>query len=353
MSVVRTSAKAPIRAVIYGVGDMGILLTRLLLDKGVDIVGAVARSANKVGRDLGEVADLGRRLGVTITDDPAALVDDVRPDIAIMAVCSTLEAMAPHFRVCLSRGVDVLTLEEETFYPWCTSPMLAAELDALARSQNATLTASGAQDVYWSLGVSALMATAHRIDRVRGRSTWRADEFGPEVAGHLYIGDDPDEATHAAEANGWGRLLGRTTLEALAACAGLTPTGWESSVNPILAASDVYSHRLSRHFPRGGVIGMAEAVRVRTAEGVDLEFETAGFVHAPDETPANEWWIDGEPDLHVLNDNLPERMITCATAVNRVPDVLAARPGLVTVDRLPLPRYRPGILRRPRGGDGD
>jgi len=327
---------------------MGVLLTRLLLDKGVDIVGAVARSANKVGRDLGEVAGLGRRLDVTITDDPVALLNEVPPDIAIMAVCSTLEAMAPHFRVCLTRGVDVVTLEEETFYPWRTSPMLAAELDALARSQNATLTASGVQDVYWSLAVSAFMATAHRIDRVRGRSTWYGDGFGSEVAERLHIGEDPEEATHAAEASGWGALIGRTTLEALAAVAGLSPTAWESGVTPVLAAGDVYSYSLSRHIPQGAVLGMAETVRVRTVEGVDLEFQTEGFVHAPGETPANEWWIEGEPDLHALNDRLPDRMITCATVVNRVPDVLAAPPGLVTVDRLPLPRYRPGVLRRPR-----
>jgi hypothetical protein len=34
---------------------MGKIATRLLLDKGVRIVGAVARSPSKVGRDLGDV----------------------------------------------------------------------------------------------------------------------------------------------------------------------------------------------------------------------------------------------------------------------------------------------------------
>jgi 4-hydroxy-tetrahydrodipicolinate reductase len=348
-----TPTDAPIRAVVYGVGEMGVLLTRLLLEKGVDIVGAVARSRNKVGQDLGEAAGLGRRLGVTITDEPGALLDDACPDIAVMAVCSTLEAMAPHFRTCLSRGVNVVTLEEETFYPWRTSPTLAAELDTLGRSNCATLTASGAQDVYWSLAVSALMATAHRVDGVRGRSTWHGDQYGPEVAERLYIGENPEAASYAAAASGWGAMIGRTTLEALAAFVGLSPIDWEAAVTPVVAAEGVYSDRLNRTIAKGAVLGMAETVKVQTAEGIGLEFEMAGFVHAPGQTLVNEWWVDGEPDLHMLNDDWPGRMITCATVVNRIPDVIAAPPGLVTVDRLPLPRYRPGALRRPRGGRGE
>ena len=55
-----------IRVVVYGVGAMGAIATRLLLDKGATIVGAVGRSRSKVGRDLGDVAGLGSHLGVTL-----------------------------------------------------------------------------------------------------------------------------------------------------------------------------------------------------------------------------------------------------------------------------------------------
>ena len=48
-----------IKAVVYGVGAMNSVATRMMLEKGVDIVGALARSPEKVGRDLGDVAGLG------------------------------------------------------------------------------------------------------------------------------------------------------------------------------------------------------------------------------------------------------------------------------------------------------
>ena len=49
-------AQRDLRAIVYGVGAMGSIVTRLLLDKGVQITGAIARSPEKVGRDLGDAA---------------------------------------------------------------------------------------------------------------------------------------------------------------------------------------------------------------------------------------------------------------------------------------------------------
>jgi 4-hydroxy-tetrahydrodipicolinate reductase len=59
-----------IKAVVYGVGAMNSIATRMMLEKGVDIVGALARSPEKVGKDLGEVAGLGFQTGVVVEYDP-------------------------------------------------------------------------------------------------------------------------------------------------------------------------------------------------------------------------------------------------------------------------------------------
>lgn len=63
------TGERPVRAIVYGVGAMGSIMAGLALDKGVEIVGAVARSPEKVGRDLGEVAGLGRETGVVVEAD--------------------------------------------------------------------------------------------------------------------------------------------------------------------------------------------------------------------------------------------------------------------------------------------
>ena len=133
----------PVRAIVYGVGEMGSIVTRLLVERGAEIVGAIARSKTKVGRDLGEVAGLGQSLGVTVEGDASAVLRR-GADIAVVCVGSYLETMKPHFATCLQNGVNVVTIEEETIFPWTTAPDHANSLDMIAKANGVTLAASGA-----------------------------------------------------------------------------------------------------------------------------------------------------------------------------------------------------------------
>ena len=66
-----------------------------------------------------------------------------------------------------------------------------------------------------------------------------------------------------------------------------------------------------------------------------------GRIYEPGEADMNEWVVRGDPEeLHLRNDRVPTRLITCTTLVNRIPDVINAEPGLVTLDRLGKPRYK-------------
>ena len=49
-----------IKAIVYGVGTIGKIATRYMMEKGIEIVGAIDLSPVIVGKDLGEVAGLGR-----------------------------------------------------------------------------------------------------------------------------------------------------------------------------------------------------------------------------------------------------------------------------------------------------
>jgi 4-hydroxy-tetrahydrodipicolinate reductase len=336
----------PVRAIVYGVGAMGAIMARLLLEKGVEIVGAVARSPAKVGRDLGEVAGLDRTTGVLVEPDARPALER-GADVALVAVSSYLHVMAHHFRLCLEHGTNVVTIEEETVWPWHTAPELAAELDATARANGVSIAASGAQDVFWMKLVATLMGAAHRIEEVTGYCSWNADDYGPEVAAHVHLGESPEAFARHLEEHGWPDFVARANLEALVADAGLTVAEVESGVEPVLAEEDTPSASLGRPVRRGHLLGILDTTTVRTAEGPTFSFAMAGRVYRAGEADVNEWTIRGEPDLHLRNDRVPTRLITCTSVVNRIPDVIAAEPGLVTLDRLPQPRYRHGALTLP------
>ena len=336
------SEPRPVRAVVYGVGAMGSIMAGLMLDKGCEIVGAVARSPEKVGRDLGEVAGLDRETGVIVDDDAERVLAGARADVAVVSVTSYLSVMFDHFEVCLRHGTNVVTIEEEVVYPWETARELAIELDRIGKAGGATLAASGAQDVFWLHLVGCLLGAAHRIDAVEGRCSWNADDYGPEVARHVHLGETREEFDRYLADHGWPDFVVRATLEALVADAGFTSASVRPHVTPVVAKEDTWSRSLERTIPAGHVLGVVDAVTIETAEGPIFSFEMGGRVYAQGESDANEWHVRGEPSLELRNDRVPTRVITCTSVVNRIPDVIAAAPGLITLDRLPRPRYRPG-----------
>ena len=329
-----------IRAVVYGVGRMGSIATRLMLEGGVDIVGAISRSPDKVGRDLGDVAGLGFRTNVLIEDDAQRVLGERAPDIAVVTVSSYMTDMFDHLRVCAGNGVNAVTLAEELLYPWKTSPRETAILDQLAKANGVTLTGTGHQDVYWMNLVSLMMGTAHRIESVVGRASWNVDDYGPEVARDQRVGDSVEQFTKFLDGLDRPPTFGRNSLDALVADTGLRVTAIENSTRPEIAGNDLYCHTLGVTVPAGRVIGFTDIDTIRTAEGLAFTFEMTGCVYKEGQGDSNDWEIHGEPDLRVVNPIVPTQMTTCTQLVNRIPDVINAEPGFVTVDRLPQLKYR-------------
>ena len=346
----RTAAQ-PVRAVVYGVGAMGSIMTRLLLEKGAVLVGAVGRSRLKVGRDLGDVAGLGVELGVTVDDDPERVLARARADVAVVAVSSYLETMYEHFRTCLEHGANVVTIEEESFFPWSTAPAIARRLDELAKRNGVTLLGTGAQDLYWMTLPCALMGAAHRVDSVHGRTTWNVDDYGPEVAEHVHAGSTVAAFESHVSRNGWPSFVVRNTVDALVAEAGLTPGEVQTSVRPVVATSNTRSRTLRCVIPAGNMRGVVDVATITTREGPTFSFEQTGCVYGPGQYDVNEWVVRGEPlELRLRNDRVPTRLATCTQVVNRIPDVIRAAPGFVTVAELPRIRYRHFALDSYLGG---
>jgi 4-hydroxy-tetrahydrodipicolinate reductase len=348
------SLDRPVRAVVYGVGAMGSIMTRLLVEKGAEVVGAVGRSPAKVGRDLGEVAGMNAELGVAVSDDPAEVMARAGADVAVVAVASYLVPMYDHFAACLSNGVNVVTIEEESFFPWATAPVLARRLDALAKRHGATIMGSGAQDAYWMTLPSVLIGVAHRVDSLHGRTRWNVDDYGPEVAEHVHAGATRAEFQAHVDRHGWPSFVVRNTVDALIADAGLTPGEVEATVTPVIAEAPTPSRVLGRTIEPGSLLGVTDAVTIATQEGPSFSFEQTGCVYGPGLSDLNEWIAHGEPELRLRNDQVPTRLATCTQVINRIPDVINAQPGLVTVSQLPRLRYRHFPLHhyvRALGGD--
>ena len=85
---------------------------------------------------------------------------------------------------------------------------------------------------------------------------------------------------------------------------------------------------------KGIATGMSAVVTTETEEGITLETKCVGKVYAPTEFDKNEWTIEGEPNTTLVINRPATVELTCATIVNRIPDVINAEPGYVTTEKL-------------------
>lgn len=329
-----------IKAVVYGVGAMNSVATRMMLEKGVDIVGALARSPEKVGKDLGEVAGLGYQTGVIVEDDPERVLSTREADIAVIAVASYMSDMYEHLRRCAAHGVNAVTISEEALYPWNTSPAQTAELDRLARANGVTITGTGHQDVYWVNMVTMLLGTAHRIETVTGKASWNVDDFGPEVVKDQQVDRTPEQFDDWLAHADRPPSFGRNTLGALLSNLELSASEVTTTTRPDIAKQPVQCRTLGITVEPGRVIGFTDVDTVRTHQGITLTFEMTGRLYLEGEADVNDWTVKGEPELRLSNPAVPTGVTTVTQLVNRIPDVINAPPGFVTIEKLPALRYR-------------
>lgn len=327
------------RVLMYGIGSVGSTMARMLLERGATIVGAVAASQEKNGKDVGELVGLDTQLGARVYTDPDEALA-LQPDLVVMSIASYMEDMYEPMQRCIRAGANVISLAEELLYSWNTSPNETAELDALAKEHGVRVLCTGHQDGYWVSLVSVLMGTCFKVDEVLGQCTWNVDDFGAELAQDQQVGTSPESFKEWLSTSHRPPTFGRTSLHVLAAMAGLEVVDSTTSSRPDIAEAPIYCKALDCEIPAGKVIGFTDVDEVTTREGIRLRLEMTGKVYAEGETDSNAWEVRGEPTVRILSDHLATHYTTCGTLLNRIPQLLAAEPGYLTIDSLPQLRYQ-------------
>jgi 4-hydroxy-tetrahydrodipicolinate reductase len=326
-----------IRAIVIGVGKSAVAIHRLMVEKGVGIVGAIDLDPNKVGKDLGDVIELGRQLNVTIRDDAEGVLSENEADIAFVCALSTMELMYETYVACIKNGMNVISMANTEIYPWTVYPELTAKLDKLAKEHNVTVTGSGNQDI---LGVNLpilMTGCCASIKSITGRATNDLNKLGEQVCRDLHVGQSLEEFKTTVIEKDDSVLYYRTWLESIAAKLNLTVTKIEYVGEPVVYDEDVACKPLGMIVKKGTVAGLTMRSVVETDQGVTLVGEYIGKIYKEGEVGVREWTIKGIPDLHIDYSAPGVPGVTRGTQlVNRIPDVINMEPGFKTIENFPM-----------------
>lgn len=354
-----------IKVVQIGCGNMAKMIVAYALDKGAQIVGAVDNRPEIVGRDLGDVLDLGRELGVIVSGDLAATLDtaygDEKPNaqgksnkFAIVTTTSLLSQVGVILKECARRGINAYTTCEEAHYPWMSAVTMAHEIDALAKADGATITGGGYQDVFWGHEVVTLAGACQHITKIYGESRYNVDHYGIALAlihGAGFTAAEFEEKVAAPSRKTYQEFLVGMDDGTIEPGYSWTVNGWLASklglkivdqvqeCIPTFSPVDLYSATLGRTIKAGDATGMINRATTKTAEGIEIVFDSIGSVYGPEDKDFNNWKIYGLPDCNVVNAEPATPEHTCATLVNRLIDLYKAPAGYVTTDRLPAARF--------------
>lgn len=329
-----------IKVALWGAGAMALRMADILLDRsGVAIVGAIDRHPDKLGRDVATLAGRTEPCGAVVSDDAAKVLAN-RPDVVLHATDSFLATVAPDLRQAMAAGANVITIAEEMAWPAAADPALAAGLDRAALDAGVTLLGTGVNPgfVMDSL-VLALTGACASVEAIHVSRVNDLSEFGPTVMRTQGVGLSP-EAFAAGVADGTvvGHVGFPQSIGMIAAALGWQIDRIEETREPIL--SEVRRETPHVTVAPGMVAGCRHVARAYAGGRAVIVLEHPQQVRpeAAGVATGDTITIAGSPPIRMSSGpEIPGGAATAALAVNMIPRVLAAAPGLVSMAGLPIP----------------
>ena len=334
----------------YGCGKMSVCTMRYVIENGGEIVGAVDINPDVIGKDIGEIIGTDK-VGVVVNsvDKAEKLLTELKPDCVIVTTMSLLADVEDALMLCAKCGVNAITTCEEAFFPMNSNPNLTEKIDKLAKENNCTITGSGYQDAFWGNLITTLVGATHNITKIKGSSSYNVEDYGialakahgagltkeefeEQVASADEISDE--ERMKVIESGDYAPSYMWNVNGWLCDKLGLTVVSQRQKCVPQFNDYDIESSTLGMTVKAGMATGMSAVVTTETKEGITLETECIGKVYNKDEFDKNIWTVYGEPDTTLVIEKPRTVELTCATIVNRIPDVIASSPGFIPTSRM-------------------
>ena len=325
----------------FGLGPIGAAIVKQIAARpGFKIVGGIDIDSAKVGRDLGDVVGLSKRVGVKVSDDAGKAIKSAKPDVVVLCTSSSIKKVMPQIETVLKSKVPIVSTTEELSYPGYTHIRQAQKIHSWAKKAKVAVLATGVNPGFAMDALPiALTAVCERVDRVIVNriqdARIRRLPFQQKIGAGLTT-----EQFQKKVDDGSVRHVGFTESIAMIADA----LGWAldritDNIEPKLASVTISSEFLA--VDPGYVCGIIQdGVGYRKGEPV-IRLHMEAYLGAPESYDSVE--IEGSPKLSMkMAGGIHGDVATASIVVNSIPKVLEASPGLHTMRDLTLPSFFPG-----------
>jgi 4-hydroxy-tetrahydrodipicolinate reductase len=336
-----------IKVILYGIGAVGGFIAKFLLEKeGIEIVGAVDVAKDKVGKDLGEVLGLKRKVGIKISENIESVLRKTKADIAIHTTSSFLRDTYPQIASILKQGVNAVSTCEELSYPYVSEPKLAEQLDALAKKHDVTVLGTGINPGFlMDTLVITLTSACEKIEKIEVTRVMNAGTrrvpFQKKIGAGLTVEEFQNKISEK-------HITGHVGLEQSISMIA-NALAWKldkivvQSVDPVIAKKPVESKDIKVN--TGKVAGLKQKAKgiMKNKEVISLDFQA--YIGAPEE--CDSITIKGVPSINQkIQPCVHGDIGTVAVVVNAIPRVINAPAGLYTMKDLPVPSATPEDMRK-------
>ena len=330
-----------IKVMHYGLGPIGAAVVKQVAARpGFKIVGAIDIDPAKIGRDVGDVVGLPRRVGAKVSGDAAKALKSAKPDVVVLCTSSSIKKVMPQIETVLNAKTPIVSTTEELSYPGYTHIRLARRIHTLAKKKKVAVLGTGVNPGFAMDALPiALTAVCERVDRVVVNRVQDARIRRLPFQQKIGAGLTTEQFQKKVD-DGSVRHVGLTESIAMIADAlGWTLDRITDDIQPKLASVTISSEFLA--VDPGYVCGIVQdGVGYRKGEPV-VKLHMEAYLGSPETYDSVD--IEGSPNLSLrVNGGIHGDVATASIVVNSIPRVLDASPGLHTMRDLPLPSFFPG-----------
>ncbi len=315
---------------------MGSEMARNILNKrDLELVGAVVRKKEDVGKDISSLIGLRQKTGIRAYDVKTAC-RECDAELLLHAAVSYVPMVWEQVKPFVESGLNVVTIAEEMGYPFVKYKALSKKMDLTAKKHDVSILGTGINPGF-AMDIMPLLLTGicRKVNSIKVTRLIDFSPFGPSIQKNIGIGMDKGEFRKKVAGKQLPLHIGLPeTMHMLAASLKWKLSRVYETREPVLANNKINIPGYM-NVAKGKVAGFNHRCFGLVNKKLKITLEELGRVD-PKLDYRNTIEIRGMPNLMESVNVPPGNYTTTSHAVNLIPVVVNAKSGLLSMLDLPV-----------------